>query len=385
MDRRSVGCIRPQTFTFGNPEAPMILESGRRLAPVHIAYETYGKPNAQRSNAVLICHALSGDAHAAGYHDLHDKRTGWWDGLIGPGKAFDTEKYWVICSNIIGGCKGSTGPSTIDSETGAPYGPNFPVITIGDMVEAQKRLIDHLEISRLLAVAGGSMGGFQVLEWSLRFPERLRSAICIATSARLSAQSIAFNAVGRGAIAGDPLWQGGHYYDSTGPQNGLAIARMVGHITYLSERLMDHKFGRRLQSADRLSYDFSSEFAVESYLNHQGSAFTERFDANSYFYITKAMDYFDITRSYGPLKEAFAAVSARFLVVSYSTDWLFPTQQSREMVRALLSNGKDVSFVEIDSPYGHDAFLVEEARLARIVAAFLAGERKHDPIEAPVP
>jgi homoserine O-acetyltransferase/O-succinyltransferase len=370
MDRKSVGRVRPETVVF---EAPLLLESGERLAPVQIAYETYGRPDEARSNAILICHALSGDAHAAGYHDIHDKRTGWWDAMIGPGKAFDTDRYWVICSNVIGGCKGSTGPGSVNPETGAPYGLAFPVITVGDMVAAQQRLMDHLGISRLYAVAGGSMGGFQVMEWALRFPEMVRSAICIASAARLSAQSIAFNAVGRSAITRDPAWQKGDYDAAAGPQHGLAIARMVGHITYVSELLMDAKFGRRLQSADRFSFDFSTEFAVESYLNHQGSAFTERFDANSYLYITKAMDYFDITRSYGPLKDAFAGISAKSLFVSYSTDWLFPTAQSREMVRALLSSGKDVSFVDIDSPYGHDAFLVEEERLTRILASFLSG------------
>lgn len=370
MERDSVGLVKTETFVS---DTPLDLESGRRLDPVQIAYETYGRPDADRSNAILICHALSGDAHAAGYHDIHDKRTGWWDAMIGPGKAFDTDRYWVICSNILGGCKGSTGPGTVNPETGRPYGPAFPIITVGDMVVAQKRLMDHLEISRLVAVAGGSMGGFQVMEWALRYPERVHSAICIASAARLSAQAIAFNAVGRSAITSDPDWQQGAYDGTPGPQHGLAIARMVGHITYLSQLLMDAKFGRRLQSADRFSYDFTTEFAVESYLNHKGSTFTERFDANSYLYITKAMDYFDITSAYGPLRTAFSGISAKSLFVSYSTDWLFPTEQSREMVRALLSNGKDVSFVEVDSPYGHDAFLIEEERLTRILKAFLAG------------
>jgi homoserine O-acetyltransferase len=243
------------------------------------------------------------------------------------------------------------------------------------MVEAQKRLIDHLEISRLYSIAGGSMGGFQVMEWALRFPSMVRSAICIASAARLSTQAIAFNTVGRNAITRDPEWKQGHYEDK-GPVHGLATARMVGHITYLSEVLLDSKFGRRLQSADRLSYNFSREFAIESYLNYKGGAFTQRFDANSYLYITKAMDYFDLTRPYGPLKEAFAHIRARSLFVSYSTDWLFPTAQTQEMVRAMLSNGKDVSFVEVDSPYGHDAFLVEEEKLTRIVSGFLSGVGK---------
>jgi homoserine O-acetyltransferase len=372
MDRNSVGIVTPSKLTFGSLEAPMALESGRTLGPVDIMYETYGEPNADRSNAILICHALSGDHHAAGYHDPHDPNTGWWDSMIGPGKAFDTLKYWVICSNIIAGCKGSTGPLSINPRTGQPYGLDFPIVTIGDMVVAQKQLLDHLRIKRLYSIAGGSMGGFQVLEWALRYPDMVRSAICIASAARLSAQAIAFNTIGRNAITRDPEWKEGNYSDK-GPEKGLAAARMVGHITYLSEMLLDAKFGRRLQSADRLSYNFANEFAIESYLNHKGSAFTQRFDANSYLYITKAMDYFDISRSYGPLKQAFAGVTARCLFVSYSTDWLFPTSQTKEMVRALLTNGKPVSFIEINSPYGHDAFLVEEEKLTRILTGFLTG------------
>ncbi|MCD6308543.1 MAG: homoserine O-acetyltransferase [Candidatus Latescibacteria bacterium] len=371
MDRNSVGLVEERTFTFGGDGDPMVLESGHTLRPVEIVYETYGEPNEDKSNAILIVHALSGDAHAAGYHHPNDRRTGWWDDMVGPGKGFDTTKYWVICSNIIGGCNGSTGPKSIDPETGEPYCINFPIITIGDMVEAQKRLVDHLGIGRLHAVAGGSMGGFQVLEWIIRFPEMVRSAICIAASARLSSQGLAFNAVGRSAIINDPGWGNGCYYDSPGPVQGLAIARMIGHITYLSELSLDSKFGRRLQSADRFSYDFTTEFAIESYLKHQGQRFSERFDANSYIYISKAMDYFDIARSYGGLKAAFAGVLAKSLIVSYTSDWLFTTEQSREIVRALMSGGKDVSFIEIDSPYGHDAFLVECERLKRIIVPFL--------------
>jgi len=388
MDRHSVGRVAPQMVQVATADAPMVLESGESLGPVDVAYETYGEPNADHTNAILVCHALSGDAHAAGYHGTHDKRTGWWDTMIGPGKAFDTRRYWVICANVIGGCKGSTGPGSENPSTGRPYGIDFPIITIGDMVAVQKRLVDHLGISRLRCVVGGSMGGFQVLEWTLRYPEVVQSAVCIASSPRLSAQSIGFNAVGRHAITQDPKWQNGQYYDGEGPVQGLAVARMVAHITYLSEHLMDSKFGRRLQSADRLSYDLSTEFAVESYLNHQGSSFTQRFDANSYLYITKAMDYFDLSRTYGPLKSAFAAVSARTLFVSYSSDWLFPTAATREMVRALLNNGKDVSFIEIDSPYGHDAFLIEVAQLTRIITHFLDGAagntaQRSDPTHGP--
>jgi homoserine O-acetyltransferase len=373
MDKHSVGLVEEYRFSFGSEEDPLLLDSGHSLGPVDIVYETYGEPNDDRSNAVLVCHALSGDAHAAGYRSPNDRRTGWWDGMIGPGKAFDTRKYWVICSNVIGGCRGSSGPGTINASTQKPYGTDFPIITIGDMVNAQRHLIDHLDIPRLLCVVGGSMGGFQALEWSLRYPDRVSSVICIASAARLSTQGIAFNATGRNAITSDPDWKGGHYYGTPGPLKGLAIARMVAHITYLSELSLDSKFGRRLQSADRLSYDMSTEFAIESYLNYQGARFTERFDANSYLYITKAMDYFDVTRSYGPLKKAFAEASARYLIVSYSSDWHFTTAQSRELVSALISTGKSVTFLDVDSPYGHDAFLIEEDRLSRIVAAFLRG------------
>ena len=376
MDRNSVGRVRPAIYQFGSQDNPMALDSGHCLSPVEIAYETYGTPNEDRSNTILIYHALSGDHHAAGVYDPHDRYTGWWDGMIGPGKAFDTDKYWVICSNVIGGCKGSTGPGSINPETNEPYGLAFPVVTIGDMVTAQKHLMDHLQVKRLYCVAGGSMGGFQVLEWTLRYPEMVRSAICIASAARLSTQAIAFNAVGRSAITQDAKWREGKYAADAGPEKGLAIARMVGHITYLSELLLDKKFGRRLQSGNRLSYNFSKEFAIESYLDHKGSAFTKRFDANSYLYITKAMDYFDIARSYGPLKKAFAGTTARYLFISYSSDWLFPTSQSKEIVCALLSGGKSVSFIDIDSPYGHDAFLLEEEKLTRIVQGFLSGVAK---------
>ena len=380
IERNSVGLVEPQRHHFGSPEDPLVLDSGRTLGPVEQVYETYGRPNEERSNAVLICHALSGDAHAAGIHSPHDKRVGWWDSMIGPGKAFDTEHYWVICANVIGGCKGSTGPNTNNPDTGQPFGSDFPLITIGDIVTAQKRLIDHLGIEKLFCVVGGSMGGFQALEWALRYPASVHSVISIAAGAQLSAQGIAFNAVGRHAITNDPEWRGGHYYGTAGPVRGLASARMVAHITYLSEISLNHKFGRRLQSADRLSYDINHEFAVESYLNHQGTRFTERFDANSYIFITKAMDYFDIARTYGPLKEAFALAEARFLIISYSSDWLFNTAQSKEIVRALIANDQDVSFIEIDSPHGHDAFLIETDRLTQITAAFLNGSQRSYPL-----
>jgi homoserine O-acetyltransferase len=338
-----------------------------------LAYEAYGQPNADKSNAILILHALTGDAHAAGVYGPDDKKPGWWDSLIGPGKAFDTDKYWVICSNVIAGCKGSTGPSSINPATGRPYGIDFPIVTVGDMVEAQRYLMDHLGIRRWYSMAGGSMGGFQVLEWVLRYPDRVRSAMCIASASRVSAQAIAFNAVGRHAIITDPLWENGAYAESghEGPARSLAIARMMAHITYLSEESLDAKFGRQLQSAETYRYDLQTEFAVESYLEYQGRQFIERFDANTYLYITKAMDYFDLTRQYGPLATAMAAVQAKMLLVAYTSDWLFPTIESKKIARALMQNDKDVSFVEIDSPYGHDAFLLETEQMTRIISSFL--------------
>jgi homoserine O-acetyltransferase/O-succinyltransferase len=372
MVRTSVGQVEERRFSFGTADDPMVLESGHTLSPVDVVYETYGTPNEDRSNAILICHALSGDAHVAGFHHPKDKRTGWWDEMVGPGKVIDTDRWWVICPNILGSCRGTTGPGSINPATGALYGPDFPVITIGDMVEVQHRLIEHLGIERLYAVIGGSLGGFQVLEWSVRFPGKVRSAVSIAAAPTLSAQGLAFNAVGRTAVLTDPGWQEGRYETEEGPRHGLAIARMIGHITYLSEVAMDARFGRKLQSADRYNYEFSTEFAVESYLKHQGRSFTERFDANSYLYITKAMDYFDLSRDHGGLDRAFTDATARFLVISYTSDWLFTTRDSREIVRALLRNKKDVSYIDIDSQYGHDAFLVESERLGRIMAPFLA-------------
>ncbi len=372
MARTSVGQVEARRFSFGTADNPLVLESGRTLSPVDVVYETYGEPNEDRSNAILICHALSGDAHVAGYHHPDDKRTGWWDDMVGPGKGIDTDRWWVICPNILGSCNGTTGPGSINPATGDPYGLDFPIITTGDMVEVQRRLVDHLGIERLYAVIGGSLGGFQVLDWSVRFPGMVRSAVSIASAAKLSAQGLAFNAVGRAAVLTDPGWLEGRYASDEGPRHGLAIARMIGHITYLSKVAMDDRFGRKLQSSDRFIDNFSSEFAVESYLKHQGKSFTERFDANSYLYITKAMDYFDLARDHGGLDSAFAEASARFLVISYTSDWLFTTRDSREIVRTLLRNNKNVSYIDIESQYGHDAFLVEFERLGRIMATFLA-------------
>ena len=373
---KSVGLVKTNYVTFAEPPNEMELECGQKLGPITLAYETYGTLSPQRDNAVLIVHALSGDAHIAGYHTPQDRKPGWWDLVIGPGKAFDTTKYFVLCSNILGGCKGSTGPSSIHPATGRPYGPAFPVVTISDMVRAQSVLMDHLGIRRLLTVVGGSMGGFQVLEWAVRYPDRVASAIPIATSARLSAQGIAFNEVGRQAIMADPNWLGGDYYGRAVPRAGLAIARMIGHITYLSDEQMHAKFGRRLQDRREFGYDFKTEFEVESYLKYQGDSFVRRFDANSYLYITKSMDYFDLPARYGSLVRALEHVKAEFLVLSISSDWLFPTYQSKEIVKALKANGVPTTFLELHSPYGHDAFLLPNEPLAATITGFLANVQR---------
>jgi len=368
----SVGIVETQYFTFAAPPGEMVLESGRKLGPVTLAYETYGKLNAAKDNAVLVLNALSGDAHAAGFHAGDDK-PGWWDIMIGPGKGIDTDRWFVICSNVIGGCMGSTGPSSVNPATGKPYGLTFPMVTIGDMVEAERVLLDHLGITRVKAAIGGSMGGMQVLQWAVRYPERVEVAIPIATTARLSAQSIAFDEVGRQAIMADPDWQGGEYYGKSAPARGLSIARMVGHITYLSELSMHQKFGRRLQEKEDYGFEFSTDFQVESYLRHKGDSFVKRFDANSYLYLSKAMDYFDLGRQCGgSLKEAFAAVKSRFLVVSFSSDWLFPPSASLDIVTALHQNDVPVVYTEVKSDYGHDAFLLEVEDLSALIRNSLA-------------
>ena len=367
----SVGVITPRDHTFARPPDALALDSGKLLGPVTIRYETYGTLDAERSNAILIFHALSGSHHAAGYHSPDDPRPGWWDEMIGPGKGFDTDRFFVICSNFIGGCNGSTGPSSPRPDGDGRYGLDFPLITIGDMVEAQRHLIDHLGIERLYCVAGGSMGGMQTLEWAIRYPERVRSAVVLASTATVTAQGIAFHAVGRNAIMTDPAWNGGGYYAGAPPANGLAIARMIGHITYLSEISLGRRFGRTLQDRAQFTYEMSGEFQVESYLEHLGSRFVESFDANSYLYITKAMDYYDLSESYGSLPDALARTRAKYLVASFTSDWLYPSSQSREIVSALMRVGRDVSYVELESVYGHDAFLLESARLGQIVRSFL--------------
>jgi len=361
--------VHTQQVTF---DRELRLQSGATLSPVTLAYETYGTLNEDRSNAILICHALSGDAHVAGRHSAHDRKPGWWDEAVGPGKAFDTDRYFVICSNVIGGCSGSTGPSSINPVTGEPYGLSFPVVTVADMVEAQSWLIDALDIPSILCATGGSMGGMQALQWTVSFPDRIRSAIILASTARVSAQSIALNEVPRQAIYADPNWNEGNYYGKEPPNAGLAVARMIGHITYLSETSMREKFGRRLRERERYGYDFATEFEVESYLKYHGNRFTTRFDANSFLYITKAIDYFDLSLGHADLANAFTGVQAKLLVLSYSSDWLFPPEQSEELVRALLRNGIDASYVEIKSDYGHDAFLLEVERLGELTRDFLA-------------
>jgi homoserine O-acetyltransferase len=368
----SVGIVETQTFTFGEPPGEIILESGAKLGPVTLAYETYGTLNDDHSNAVLIVHALTGDAHVAGYHATEDAKPGWWDEAVGPGKMFDTDRYFVICSNVIGGCRGSTGPASTNPATGKPYGLSFPVITIGDIVEAQRHLIDHLGIERLLSVVGGSMGGMQALQWAVHHPERVASCMPIATCARSSAQTIALNEVGRQAIYADPKWNRGDYYNGQRPDTGLAVARMVGHITYMSDTSMRAKFGRRLQTREKFGYDFEIDFAVESYLRYRGQNFPRRFDANSYLYVTKAIDYFDLAAPHGgDLVAAFADVTARFMVLSFTSDWLYPSYQSREIVRALLQNAVDVTYVDVESDYGHDSFLVEVELMTRLIDEFL--------------
>src|ERR1700722_6533945 len=346
------------------------LESGAALAPVEVAYQTYGELDSERSNAILILHAFTGDAHAAGISQETGK-PGWWDNMIGPGKGFDTDKYFVICSNVLGGCQGTTGPSSINPATGKPYAMSFPVITIRDMVRLQRKLIQSMGIERLLSVAGGSMGGMQALEWAVSYPEMVRTAIPIATTTRHSAQQIAFNEVGRQAIMADLDWNEGNYYDSKPPGRGLPIARMVGHITYMSDESMREKFGRRLREKEKVGFDFGVDFEVESYLRYRGNQFVSRFDANSYLYITKAEDYFDLTNGTGRLSDAFHTVDTRFLVISFTSDWLYPSYQSQEIVRVLRRMNGDVAYCDLQSNYGHDAFLVDIAEQSEIVRGFL--------------
>jgi homoserine O-acetyltransferase len=392
----SVGIVHTR---FADLPDPLPLDSGATLEHVRIAYEMYGKLSPARDNVILVCHALSGDAHAAGYSDEPDAPSavdgigadergikprgglGWWDGMIGPGKAFDTDRYCVICSNLLGSCRGSTGPSSIHARTRQPYALDFPVITVGDMVRAERRLLDVLGIKRLLAAAGGSLGGMQALEWTVAYPDQIDACISIASTARLGAQGVAWNAIARNAIMADPDWQGGAYYDTgRAPTAGIGVARMVGHVTYLSAESMADKFGRRLQQGDSLSYSLTEpDFAVESYLRHQARTFAGRFDANSYLYISRALTYFDLARDHGAdsLQRALADVQARYLLVSFSSDWLYPPHDSHELEAALRANGKLAKHHLIQASYGHDSFLLEEARQAPLIAAFLEDVYRH--------
>ena len=373
----SAGVVEKQFFTYAEPPHEMILESGASLGPITIAYETWGKLSAKRDNAVLVAHAFSGDSHVAGFYpdEPYDAKPGWWDSMVGPGKGLDTDKYFVICANILGGCMGTTGPSSINPETGAPYGLDFPMMTVGDIIESQKILLDYLGISSLHTVVGGSVGGMQVLEWCVRYPDMVRSAIPIATTMRHSALAIAFNEVARQAIMVDPKWNRGNYYDSERPDLGLSVARMIGHVTYLSDEAMRRKFGRKLQNKANFSYGFDVDFMVESYLRYQGSQFVKRFDANSVLYITKAADYFDLVNREPPAKsiQDICSMPIKFLVISYTSDWLYPTYQAKELIQALKRADLDVSFCEIEADCGHDAFLIPDKRLGTLIGGFLDG------------
>ena len=364
IQNNSVGSVQTQSFTFES----LKLESGEKFGPVTLAYETYGKLNQEKTNAVLIAHALSGDAHAAGIHEGKDG-LGWWDAFIGPGKALDTEKYFVICSNVLGGCKGSTGPSSINPKTDKPYALDFPLITINDIVNAQKHLIEHLGIEKLLSVVGGSMGGQQALSWLVNYPNNLRSAVPIATTIKHSPQQIAFNEVGRQSIMGDAHWKSGNYYDATAPLKGLAVARMIGHITYMSDKSMAEKFGRERKENGQ-PFKFTADFEVEGYLHYRGDNFVKRFDANSYLYITKAMDNFDASGG-RPFQDVLAGTKVKVMAISFKSDWLYPAYQSKEIVKACKLAGVETTYCEIDSTYGHDAFLLEVEEESHLIKHFL--------------
>ena len=363
-----LGRVQTAYFHFASPPHELMLESGERLGPITVAYETYGTLNDQKSKAILILHALTGDAHAAGFHE-GDEKPGWWDDMIGPGRAFDTDKYFIICSNVLGGCKGTTGPSSVNPKTGKKYGLDFPVISISDMVKVQKHLIDYLKIDQLLSVAGGSMGGMQALEWAASYPDKLKSTIIIATATKHSPQQIAFNEVGRQAIMADPHWKSGNYYGGHPPAKGLSVARMIGHITFMSETSMGEKFGRR-HGRNGKPHKFSNGFAVEEYLQNRGDNFVKRFDANTYLYITRAIDSFDVSRGRN-LYGVFKGIGAKVLVMAFKSDWLYPASQSREIVRACKLAGIDTTYCEIFSTYGHDAFLLEVEEETHLVKHFL--------------
>ncbi|MDE3101300.1 MAG: homoserine O-acetyltransferase [Chloroflexota bacterium] len=386
-DEGSVGIVPTRALDL---PGPLALDCGRTLAPVRIAYETYGELSVARDNVILVCHALSGDAHAAGWSDDPTAPSavdgagaggrahgglGWWDGMIGPGKAFDTDRYFVVCTNLIGSCRGSTGPGSVDPATGRPYGTTFPVVTVHDMVRAQAAFLDELGIRTVFAASGGSLGGMQAIEWALQLPDRIRSFIPIAATAALGTQGVAWNAIARNAIMADPDWQGG-MYEGTGraPTAGIKVARMLGHMTYLSDAAVRERFGRRFQERDEPSYDLErADFAIESYLRHQSEGFAKRFDANAYLYTSRALTYYDVARRYGggSLARAFSRVRASALLLSFSSDWLYPPRDSEEIARAMRANGRDATHVVIDADYGHDSFLLEERRMTEQISAFL--------------
>lgn len=369
--RRSLGLVETQRVVLYTEDDPLVLDSGETIAPVEVAYETYGERAPGDGNVVVVCHALTGDAHAAGHHG-DPTRPGWWDTLIGPGKPVDTDRLFVVSSNLLGGCQGTTGPSSTDPATGEPYGLRFPLFTVSDLVRVQRRLLAHLGIERVLAAIGGSLGGMQVLQWALDHPDELENGIVVCATARLSAQNIAFSAVARAAIMNDPDFQDGDYYGTgRGPDHGLSVARMMAHITYLSEESMRQKFGRRIQDRDEPRFDLGVDFQVESYLQHQGKTFLDRFDANSYLYLTRVMDYFDPFQDADLVRERLARCGTRFLVLSFDTDWRFDTSHSRHIVRVLTAHRVPVTFREISSPHGHDSFLLEVPDYHRTVAAYL--------------
>jgi homoserine O-acetyltransferase len=394
---RAAGFVGTVETRYAELPEPVLLDCGRTLHPIRVAYETYGELSSQRDNVILVCHALSGDAHAAGFaKSPPDTGTrdgfgaadrdgaagaglGWWDGMIGPGKAFDTDRYFVVSTNLLGGCRGTTGPSSVDPATGAPYGPDFPVITVADMVRTERAFLDTLGIERLAAVAGGSLGGMQALEWAVQFPDQVDSIVVIASTHALHPQGVAWNAIARNAIIGDADWQGGRYYGTgRAPDAGMGVARMVGHVTYLSAPALADKFARRLQFADDIRYTITEpEFEVESYLRHQADSFVKRFDANTYLYTSRALTYFDLARQYGggSLVRALEGVTARTLLIAFSSDWLYPPTASGEIEQALSALGKPVEFEVIEAPYGHDCFLLEEARQTPVIRRFLAAER----------
>jgi homoserine O-acetyltransferase len=368
VKEKSLGIVETKYFTFAEPPHELKLENGEKLGPITVAFETYGKPNKEKSNAVLITHAFSGDAHAAGYHKGDDK-PGWWDTMIGSGKAFDTDKYYVICSNVLGGCSGTTGPSSINPDSGKPYGLDFPLISINDMVNVQNKLIEHLNIKKLLTVVGGSMGGMQALSWLIKHPDRIKSAIIIASAIKHSPQQIAFDEVGRVSIISDPAWNDGDYYEKETPARGLALARMVGHITYMSDRSMMEKFGRRIRNVEE-RHKFNTGFEIENYLHYRGSNFVKRFDANSYLYITRAIDCYDASEGKN-LSELLLGAKAKVMLLAFKSDWLYPKYQSKEIVKACKVAGIDTTFCEIESTYGHDAFLLEVEEETQLIKHFL--------------